>query len=194
MSNPQKSQPDERVVPEMRQRLAVNKHGKLTGGQWLEVVTAPIVTVLLLSSPVLMLFATRLLLVPARGLLLAGVLVLFGLLTTTLARAYRYARLPVRYEIMQAKSDFLQTLLLWRSPVFINAQGQEVRFVRRLAPMTFVRAGHSYIVYYLRDNDGHILLSVAPTHHPDAETWRPSRAFNYRLSKRSQNAPGLDKD
>lgn len=170
---------------EMRSRLLTNRHGKLTGDQWKDMVTEPLVVLLLLMIPVILLAGPRISALVTRGwLVLLGALVMLVVIPVLL-RARRYALAPVYFEQLYAGERPGSIFFFWRPQVLYTADGREMRFRRRLAPMLYLRPNRAYLVYYLRDAGQNVLLSIAPADHPDAERWQPSAAFHERFARRA---------
>jgi len=170
----------DRVVPEMRERLLINRDGKLTSTQWLDLVTQPLMSLMVLSIP-LMLFIPRLLFAMGFWLIVMAVLIA---LTVLIFRAFRYARTPVHFATLEAE----QSKQVWRFFGAIRLKDEEgriLRFTKRLAPMPQLTRGKRYIVYYIKDNDVFTLLSIAPTDHPKVKKWHPSQLFMKRFQQRS---------
>jgi hypothetical protein len=170
---------------EMRSRLLTNRHGKLTGDQWKDMVTEPLVVLLLLLAPAIIILGPRIGALIARGwlaLLVGGLLVL---VIPILFRARRYARAPIYFERLYAGDNPASNWLFWRPQVLSTESGEERRFKRRLAPALRLRPNHAYLVYYLRDAGQYVLLSMAPADHPESERWQPSTAFYERFGRRT---------
>ncbi len=171
------------VTAEMRQRLLINRDGRLTPGQWGELIVQPLVVVVLLSGFALAAFGPRL--VPLLRfwwliLLLLGLLVL----TPALLRAYRYARAPVHFARLAAGVQPWRGL---RKPmIFYDETDEEVKFPQRLAPRLPLVIDAEYIVYYLEEPQGKVLLSAAPADHEDAEAWLPTKNFEARQHRRTR--------
>jgi hypothetical protein len=162
----------DQVTEPMRNRLMANRDGRMYRDQWLDIVTDPLVTLLLLLAPAL--------------LVLVLLLVMLALLVVPVAfRARHYARAPVHFEVLYGDANPRPPWMFWRPQVFYTGDGQPVRFGRRLAPFMFVRPEQAYLVYYLRDTSGNVLLSLAPADHPDAERWQPSKFFESRFTRRT---------
>lgn len=174
--------PDD-ITPEMRRRLMTNCNGKLTTDQWWDLTTEPLVGLLLLLPPLILLFGSRVAIFKLTFwvMLLLGLGVLF---VPVIFRARRYARAPVYFGTLYARSGAAPFWKFWRPPVLFAASGEEVRFSRRLAPYTPLRRDRAYHVYYLRDAEESTLLSIAPADHPDAERWKPTEAFAARFQQR----------
>lgn len=173
------------VSPEMRARLARNRDGLLTKDQWLDVVTEPLVTLLVLLAPAALLFGPRLASFSLRGGFLLLLVVLAVLGVPVFFRARRYARAAVNFGVLQAGSAPASFLLFWKPQTLYTDDGKPMRFNRRLAPFMPLRRDQAYLVYYLDDKDGLVLLSSAPCNHPDAPTWYPSNSFKSRFARRT---------
>lgn len=173
------------LTPEMRSRLLTNRHGKLTSDQWKDMVTEPLVVLLLLLAPAIMILGPRLGGLIARGWLVMLIAVLLALVVPILFRARRYARAPLYFEQLYAGDNRFSPFLFWRPLVLYTQSDEERRFQKRLAPFLRLRPNRAYIVYYLRDADQLVLLSIAPADHPEAAQWQPSAAFHERFARRT---------
>jgi hypothetical protein len=49
-----------------------------------------------------------------------------------------------------------------------------------------LRSGERYLVYYLKDAETNVLLSIAPADHEDAAQWQPSSLYEARLKRRTR--------
>ena len=176
--------PRDQVSMQMRQRLLTNRHGKLTTSQWKDMVTEPLGVLLLLLAPAIIILGPRLLHFATRFLVVGLVVLVLVVVIPMLFRARRYARAPVYFERLYGGDRPAARLLFWRPQVLYTGKGKAIAFKKRLAPSTRLRANHAYIVYYLREADHHVLLSLAPADHPDAEKWQPSASFHARQAKR----------
>lgn len=172
------------VTEEMRKRLRHNRNGVLTRDQWLDMVTEPMVTLLLLLPPLLLILGPRVrYLFRAWWLLLLVLLVV--LVVPTLLRARRYARAAVHFGVFYAPLTSRPRWLTWLPYTLKTDAEREIKFRRRLAPAIGLRAEHAYLVYYLKERDENVLLSIAPADHPDAELWYPSKSFETRYERRT---------
>jgi len=174
------------ITPDMRARLSANSDGKLTSQQWREIVTEPLATLLLLLVPAIILLRARVFYLVAGGGWLIGLLLLVVLGGVILLRAVRYARAPIHVGIFRAGEQFRPFWMFWKREVFFDESGKQVRFGKRLAPAARRQAGERYLIYYLKDREEWVLLSIAPADHPDAARWKPSPAFQTRLTGRSR--------
>lgn len=168
---------DTRVSSQMRERLLVNRRGKLHNEQWREVVMEPLITILLLMVPVIILLRSFLLTLFVGGLWIVGVGVLLTLGIMLFMRARRYARVPVYFGVFRAPSKLPSKLLLWKPIVFAFSDGTMVQFKHSLASDKHFQANQEYLVYYLKSAEGYTLLSFAPTDHLESHTWRPTKDF-----------------
>jgi hypothetical protein len=169
------------VTPDMRARLTANRDGKLTGQQWKEIVTEPLATLLLLLVPGIILLRSRVFSFFAGG---GWLIVLLALVVLILWRAKRYSRSPIHVGYFQAEQQFRPFWMFWKAETFNDEAGKPVRFSKRLAPAAVRKAGQRYLIYYLKDGEGNVLLSIAPADHPNASNWGPSPAFQTRFMGR----------
>jgi hypothetical protein len=180
------------VVPEMRDRLLVNRHGRLHPGQWIDMIMAPVITLLALIVPLGFFVLPRLFLALRLGGLVVALILLAAVAYTVLSRAYRYARAPVYFAVMNAPGDVLPGSSFWRGLTLTDAAGGAVRFRKRLAPAPRLKRGEHYLVYFLREPAGNVLLSIAPESHAEVEGWRPSSVFEARFKRRTATTRAAD--
>lgn len=168
------------VVPEMRDRLLANRDGRITPGQWLDLIVQPLITLAILFGVAFFVFGEMMMTLLDVWWIVAPVLLLIVLLPVGL-RAYRYARAPVHFaELYAAKSGWF-----WKPLVFLTEDDERISFPRRLAPRPSLVTGHKYLIYFLDEPDGKVLLSAAPFDHEDAELWQPTKRFDARYGRRT---------
>lgn len=172
------------VVPEMRDRLHVNRTGKLTSSQWVDVVTQPLVTLLALMIPASFILLRWLFI--ARVGIWAAVLVVLILTATTIFRAYRYARAPLYFDHLTARNGAAPFWQFWKPVELHKDDGTVMIFRKRLSPPPRIQSGRRYLVYYLREDPDYVLLSIAPSDHPDAPQWQPTATFDGRFKRRAR--------
>jgi hypothetical protein len=174
---------DTRVSPQMRERLQANRRGKLYNEQWREVVMEPLVTVLLLMVPAIILLRSFLLTLVVGGLWMVGIgaLVVTGVML--FLRARRYARVPVYFGIFRAPDTLPSKWMYWKPIVLAASDGTQVSFKHNLASDKRFQANQEYLVYYMKANEGIILLSFAPTDHLESDSWRPAKDFKTPYNK-----------
>lgn len=168
---------DTRVSPKMRERLLANRRGKLHNEQWREVVTEPIVTLLLLMVPAIMLLRSFLLTLFVGGLWMVGVGALVVGAFVLWRRARLYARIPVHSGIFQAGEKLPPHWMFWKPILLKTLNGAEIRFKHTLAPDKNLQPGQQYLVYYFNAANGNTLLSFAPTDFTEIESFKPSKNF-----------------
>jgi len=172
------------VTPDMRARLSANRDGKLTPQQWKEIVTEPLVMLLMWSIPAIILLRWKLFSWMAAGGGLVAVLLVAALVGVILLRARRYARAPIHVGVFRAGNQFGPFWMFWKTELYYDEAGAPLRFYHRLAPYKRLQRGECYLIYYLKDSKGSILLSIAPAQHPDATCWQPTPAFQTRYAQR----------
>ncbi len=173
------------VVPEMRKRLMQNRYGKLTPGQWVDMILQPLGAVFAVLIPLGFLLLPRFIALIVRG----GWVLTLGLIAVVLAvavfRAVRYARLPLHCAEMQSVNGTPALWIFWQSPMLEDDDEKRWQFRRRLSPRPMLEREQRYLVYYLIDHDEPILLSIAPVDHPDADLWQPTRTFEAKRKRKS---------
>jgi hypothetical protein len=172
------------VTREMRERLLANRHGKLTSSQWSDMVTEPLVMLLLVLAPGIVVLRYALVEMLIGGFWIIGTAVLLGLGIMLAVRARRYARMAIQFTTLYGGNESRPMWMFWKAWVLYDEAGKPVRFPKSLAPSIRIRAGQAYLVYYLNDGGSLVLLSIAPADHPDADIWKPSGVFNERLARR----------
>lgn len=177
----------EHVTEQMRSRLKQNRNGRLTTDQWKDMVTEPLMTLLFLMLPVVIFMGPRLMALSWRGLIIVLAIALIALFAPLIFRARRYARATVQFERLYAGDNPTPILLFWRPLELYTADGKPIRFKKRLAPYTLLHPNRSYLVYYLREPDHNVLLSLAPADHPEVDRWLPTTVFNTRQTQRTQH-------
>lgn len=174
---------DTRVSPQMRERLQANRQGKLHSDQRREIVVEPVITVLLLMVPAIILLRSFLLTLLVGwlwmvgvGALLVGGLVLFR-------RMRRYARVPVYFGVFRSLDKLPAKWMFWKPIILRASDGTLQAFKHSLAPDKRFQANQEYLVYYMKSNEGVILLSFAPTDHLENNLWRPAKDFKTPYKK-----------
>jgi len=166
------------VVPEMRERLEQNRYGKLTPGQWVDMILQPLGAVFAIMVPLGFVLLPRFVALMARGGWILTLVLIVIFLAVALFRAVRYARMPLHFAEMTAERNAPPLWAFWQ-PLALHHTEKDFmyRFRKRLSPRPLVERDRLYLVYYLLDHDEPILLSIAPVDHPDADLWQPTRTF-----------------
>lgn len=168
------------VVPEMRTRLQTNKYGKMTSAQWLDLVTQPIMSLLVLCLP-LAIFLPRFSFFMIGWMLALAALLGIGIFVM---RAYRYARAPIHFARFSAIASLSPLWSRIRPVRMLDEHEKQIKFNQRLCPMPRLEGGRTYIAYYLKDENISILLSIAPANHPEVNEWTPTKLFKRRFEQR----------
>lgn len=175
------------IQPEMYNNLLANRDGKLTTEQWKDMVTEPLVRVLVLmlfAAPMLLFMGPRMFAFGWRGLMVALVLVFVLFVVPMVFRARRYARAPLYHAMLMTGSITRPWWMFWRPHIFFADDGTPQRFARLLVAPGRLKANTEYMVYYLKEADSNVLLSLIPADHPEASRMRPSASFFDRQARR----------
>jgi len=175
------------VTDDMRVRLLANRNGKLTVQQYKDIIFAPLGTLLVLVAPLILILGARFAVLSFRVLWLVLLMGLVLLVVPLLFRARRYARAPVHFAVLNAGQSPRSFWRFWQPQVLFTPDGDALAFGSRLAPYLPLRPGQDYLVYYLKEPATHVLLSIAPADHPDAEKWRPTGLFETRYRQRARH-------
>jgi hypothetical protein len=174
------------ISDEMRVRLLANRNGRLTVQQYKDAITAPLATLLVLLAPLIVILGARLAVLTLRGLWIVLLVGIVALLVPLALRARRYARAPVHFAILNAGDQPRSFWQFWKPQIMFRQDGHPTTFRGRLAPYLPLQPNHDYVVYFLEEVGGAILLSLAPADHPDAAQWQPTSVFQTRFKQRSR--------
>lgn len=172
------------ISPEMRRRLRENRDGRLTTTQWIDMITAPLITLLIVAGLALIVFGGRLF-VLVRAWWLVIPLVLLTLVIPVVLRAIRYARMPIYCDRLYAGVRLQPLWVFWQPMMFYTELDEPVKFRQRLAPPFPMHIDREYLVYYFNDVSGKVLLSAIPTDHEDSKLYEPTEMFLVRQSRRA---------
>ena len=161
----------DKLPRETRNDLKRNREGRLSSRQWLQLITEPLTTLLLLSVP-LILIAGRY--GPAGRLI---VFALLGAFVLTMAmRALRFARVKLSYRVLYADGSNSRWKL-WRKTTLASKSGESIRFDHRLSGRLNAPLDQALHTYYVEAGGRRILLTAVPKRHPEAELAEPSIHF-----------------
>jgi hypothetical protein len=175
------------VSREMRARLMSNRDGKLTTDQWKDMVTEPFVKLLILMIPLSTVFILPIGRLALRNWWLFALIALVVIFLPIIARARRYARAPLQFATLYAGHMPRAWWMFWQPEVLYDENGKAYKFAKRLTPYAGLEPNEPYLVYYLREPEQQVMLSLAPAEHPDAEKWQPTKLFHQRQGKRSSS-------
>lgn len=177
------------VTADMRQRLLANRDGRLTPAQWGELIAQPLFMLILLLGMGIAALGTRMVLL-IRFWWLVIPLLLIVIVTPMIFRAFRYARMPVKVTHLNAG---VQQWRAWGKTLNFyipddTPEGKPVKFSGRLTSRLPLTPDAEYLIYYLEEPNGRVLLSAAPSEHDDAEMWQPTRNFEIRKQRRMKHS------
>ena len=165
---------DERLPKDLINDFRRNRDGRLSTRQWLELITEPLVSLLLLSVPMALLLGRF----GLAGRLLVLALVI-GFLLTLALRAIRFARVRLCYRELYAV-QLQPRWKFWRKTTFAGRTGDAVRFNHKIAGKLRVKPDESLHAYYVTLGGRNILVSMIPQAHPKADLAEPSADFERR--------------
>lgn len=173
------------VTADMRQRLLANRDGRLTPAQWGELIAQPLFMLILLLGMGIAALGTRMVLL-VRFWWLIIPLLLIVIVTPMIFRAFRYARMPIKITHLNAG---VQSWRAWGKTLNFyipddTPEGKPVKFSARLSSSLPLTTDVEYLIYYLDEPNGRVLLSAAPSEHEDAALWQPTKNFEIRKQRR----------
>ena len=162
---------DDRLPKDLVNDFRRNREARLSSRQWLELITEPVVSLLLLSVPLVLIFGRY----GMAGRLLVLALIA-GFLLTIAIRAIRFARVKLCYRVLYAE-QLQPRWKFWRKTVLTSRTGETVRFQHKIAGKLKIKPDDALHVYFVRAGDRSILVSMIPQEHPKAELAEPSDDF-----------------
>ncbi len=161
----------EQLTREARNDLKRNREGKLSSRQWLQLITEPLTTLLLLSVPLVLLVARY----GLAGRVIVLVL-LAGFALTIGMRALLFVRVKLTYRVLYAEG-LPARWKFWRKTTLTSKSGDEIRFEHRLAERLKLKPDQALHAYYVEAGGRRILLSMLPQRHSQADLAQPSDNF-----------------
>ena len=165
---------DDRLPKDLVNDFRRNREGRLSKRQWLELITEPVVSLLLLSVPLVLIFGRYGM--AGRFIVLA---LIAGFLVTVALRAIRFARVRLFYRVLYAE-QLQPRWKFWRKTVLVSRAGEKVRFQHKIAGKLKIKPDDALHVYYIRSGDRSTLVSMIPQEHPKADLAEPSDDFERR--------------
>lgn len=161
----------DKLTRELRKDLQRNREGRLSSRQWLQLITEPLTTLLLLAVPLVLLVGRY----GLAGRVIVLVLVA-GFVLTMGMRALLFARVRLSYRVLYAEG-LPARWKFWRKTALTSRSGEAIRFDHRLADRLKLKPDQALHVYYAEAGGRRILLSMLPERHPQAELAEPSDSF-----------------
>ncbi|MEM6527766.1 MAG: hypothetical protein AAF653_05700 [Chloroflexota bacterium] len=157
--------------------LKENGRGKLAYDQWMELVTLPLLPMLLASVPVIVLFAFS----PVGGLQILRVarfggvvvlLVLVLIIGALVVRGIRLSKLPVHQAKLYAGAESDLFSRFSRTFVMYTRGGDPIEFNNMLRGKPDLIPDEPYVVHFLEDEERRTMVSYGIASHPNADEWR----------------------
>ena len=161
----------EQLTRELRKDFQRNRDGKLSTRQWIELITEPLTSLLLLSVPLILLAGRY---GPAGRLMVLALVAGFAL--TMGLRALRFARVKLSYRVLFAERLHARWMF-WRKTTLTDKAGQPIRFDHRLGSKLKVKTDQPLHVYYIEAGGRRIVVNMLPQKHPEASLAEPSEYF-----------------
>ncbi len=165
------------ITENLKDDFLRNRNGKLSSRQWLELVTEPIVTLMLLSVPLILLVGRFG--IAGRYIVL---LIVIGFIAMTVLRAMRFARVKLMYRILYAEQTYPRWMF-WRKTTLTSVGGDHIRFDHHVIRKAQFPKDQALKVYYMDVAERRILLSVIPQKHPQSHLAEPTDLFKRRGGK-----------
>lgn len=151
-----------------------NRDGKLSSRQWMELITEPMISLMLLSVPLILLVGRFG--IAGRYIVL---LVVVGFVIMTLLRAIRFSRVKLTYRVLFAEQSYPRWMF-WRKTTLTTKSGESVRFHYHVVRKLDLPQNEALSVYYIVVADRLILLSAISQKHPQAHIAEPTPVFTRR--------------
>ena len=161
----------ERLSKDLLNDFKRNRDGRLSSRQWLELITEPLTSLLLLSVPLALLLGRY----GMAGRLLVVALIL-GFLLTVALRAIRFSRVRLCYRVLYPE-EIHPRWRFWKKTTLASRSGESVRFDKRIASKVKLQPEAGLCVYYFDFGERRVLVSMIPEEHPKADIAEPSNVF-----------------
>ncbi len=158
----------------LEQDLQRNRDGKLSSRQWLELITEPLSTLLLLSVPLILLvgrfgIAGRYIVL----LVIASFAIMMAL------RAIRFSRVTLHHQVLYAEQSHPRWKF-WRKLTLTTVNGDPLQFDHHVMRHLDLPQNQALMAYYLVVGDRRTLISLIPQKHPQANIAKPTALFTRR--------------
>lgn len=159
---------------ELKKDLARNRDGRLSTRQWIELISQPLTSLMLLAVPMILLIgrfgvAGRYIVM----LVVAG----FGIMIVM--RAIRFARVTLHYRVLHVERTHPRWKF-WRKLTLVTKRGEPFVFDQHVATRLQLPDNQAVQVYYIDLFNRHILVSALPEKHPQASFANPTHQFTSR--------------
>ena len=161
----------DQLTRELRKDFERNRDGRLSSRQWIQLITEPLSTLLLLSVPLILLAGRY---GPAGRVIVLALMAGFAL--TIALRALRFARVKLCYRVLFAEG-MPARWMFWRKTTLTSKNGEPIRFNHRLSNLRKLKPDQALHVYFVEVGGRRILLSMIPRKHEGASLAEPSDVF-----------------
>ena len=160
------------VLPsDLKKDLERNRNGRLSTRQWIELITEPIATLLLLSVPLILISGRY---GPAgRMVVLAIVLGFVGMI---ILRAIRFSRVKLYHRVLYVEHLYPRWMV-WRKTKLMTKSGEPIKFNHQLTHKLPLQKDQAVMVYYIDVGDRRVIVSLLPEKHPSALSATPTSQF-----------------
>ena len=164
------AEPD-RLSKDLLNDFLRNREGRLSSRQWLELITEPVTTLLLLAAPMALLLGRY----GMAGRLVVLALII-GFALTMAMRALRFARVRLCYRVLYPE-QIRARWRFWQKTILASRSGETVRFDKHLSSKLRLQSEEAVFVYYFDHGGRRVLVSMIPEEHPKADIAEPSDDF-----------------
>ncbi len=161
----------EQLSKELLKDFERNREGRLSSRQWMQLISEPLTTLLLLSVPLVLLLGRY----GMGGRLIALALIAAFMLTIAM-RALRFSRVNLCYRVLYPEAIHPRWRF-WKKTSLVSKSGEPVRFDKQIASKFKLLRDRGLCVYYFDYGQRRILISMIPAEHPKADLAEPSAAF-----------------
>jgi hypothetical protein len=159
---------------DIKKDLERNRNGRLSTRQWIELITEPLTTLLLLSVPLILISGRY---GPAGRLFVLAIVL--GFVVMIVMRAIRFSRVKLHYRILYVEHLYPRWQV-WRNTKLMTKSGKPIQFNHQLSHKQPLQKDQALMVYYIEVGDRRVLVSCLPQKHPKASSAIPASLFaNY---------------
>lgn len=157
---------------DLKKDLDRNRNGRLSTRQWIELITEPVTSLLLLSVPLILISGRY---GPAGRMVVLAIVI--GFVGMIIMRGIRFARVKLHYRVLYVE-DLSPRWMIWRKTKLMTKSGEPIQFNHRLAYKLPLQKDQAVMVYYIDVSDRRVLVSFLPEKHPAALSVTPTSQFS----------------
>jgi len=156
---------------DLKKDLDRNRDGRLSTRQWIELITEPVTSLLLLSVPLILISGRY---GPAGRMFVLAIVL--GFVAMIVMRAIRFARVKLHFRVLYVE-NLSPRWMLWRKTKLMTKSGDLIQFNYQLAHKFPLQKDQAVMVYYIEVGDRRVLVSLLPEKHPAALSVIPTSQF-----------------